>query len=187
AELLLAGAPNWVDHVKRLRIRGSHHSLEAGSHVHKVAVGEDSGADGDGLHVVEDGQVGEGESSSDGEPHLSAVAVHGPDRDPEEGAFSSINSGVTVALESYSEEPVLHLPCQIGSRDREFKEQQRGAAAVLLQAEADAALPVAEEGACECELTGSGSSTTGGLMMMMIRGGGAGGGGEGVLAVPIAI
>lgn len=43
---------------------------------------------------------------------------------------------------------MLHLLGKVSRWDGEFKKEKRGATSVVLQAEADAAFAVAEEGAC---------------------------------------
>lgn len=43
---------------------------------------------------------------------------------------------------------MLHLSGEVSRGDGEFKEEERGAASVILQAEADAAFAVPKEGAC---------------------------------------
>lgn len=78
----------------------------------------------------------------DGEPHLPSVAVHAPGGDVVQRAAAA-----AVGLEGDAEEAVLHLSGEVGGGDGELEEEEGGGLGVLLDAEADSAPPLAEEGA----------------------------------------
>lgn len=120
--------------------------MKGGTEVQEVAigaVGKNAGTDGNRLHKLEDGQVGEGHVAPKGEADLPSVAVQGPEGDVEEGR---VRVRVSVALECDPEQAVLHLACQVGGWDCEFQQHKWGASGVFLEAEADSAFPVPEEG-----------------------------------------
>lgn len=147
--------------MKGLGVGGANDPLKASSEVQEVCVGvvvggggvgENAGTDGDGLHELEDGYVGDGHVAPDGEAYLPSVAVHGPNGNVEEGAgggdgLERVPVTAVVALQGDPEQTLLHLSGQVGGWNCEFEKQERETPGVVLEAEAHSPLSVTEEGA----------------------------------------
>nr|CAB3453630.1 unnamed protein product [Digitaria exilis] len=144
-----------VDHVERLRVLGPDDALDACAHVRELAVGprrnaalllrrrrEHAGAHG---HAAEQAEhvalVVGGIFPPDGVPGLAPVAVDGPDVLLHEPAPRAAG----VALERQLDRPRRDLPVQRARQHGELDQEQRRRAGVLVDGEAHAAAPVAEE------------------------------------------
>lgn len=182
---LLTGASHRIDEVEGLRILRANHSFVGGSHVHHLSSSallclritsssrDNACSGGHRLHEFQNRTVPLGSLASNGEPGFSSVAVHGPDGNGEERERGGSVRSVLVALQGYPQQAVLHLLGQGMRGHGEFQHHQRRATGVFLDAEADAPLPVPEDGACD---RGSqrGRGRGRGLAVVVVRRGSAG-------------
>jgi len=158
---LLTGASHRIDEVEGLRILRANHSFVGGSHVHHLSSSallclritsssrDNACSGGHRLHEFQNRTVPLGSLASNGEPGFSSVAVHGPDGNGEERERGGSVRSVLVALQGYPQQAVLHLLGQGMRGHGEFQHHQRRATGVFLDAEADAPLPVPEDGASD--------------------------------------